>query len=162
MQTSQIKIGKQYAIMALVKNGLQPELCRFVVLAIISRKTDDKAAAVNIIEGYIIEQNKLDDNGRRVVMTVAPTKLLGPFEEHKALVEREAKEKQAIKDKQARANANRRELYELLYQLTGLSKPDEISRYSSPFHLGHGNITINDDAVLPLLTVLKAQTKQHA
>jgi hypothetical protein len=123
MQASKINVGDTYAVrLNPRREGEDGPLMRFIPTSITTTVTGDRKSPHNhksTVRGYTIE------NGVRAAeLTYAPDLILGPYEDYKALVEVEAKEKV---ERQLRGEEDRRmaaELRTMLYLLVGELVPD--------------------------------------
>lgn len=149
MQTSKIKPGETYAM------DRRGDLVRFVVQSILTTKTRSKTS--NKIEGYIEEDRK---EGESVpVRQVDPERLIGPYEEQTALVERKAQEEAARKAKLAErdhlANLDRLALYRFVGVAPPQTKPGVYS--GEMFHIGYGgSVDIRSEGVKAVIAKVRA------
>jgi hypothetical protein len=130
MQTSKIKVGEVYAI----KRGT--ELVRFHVNEVVTRRSGNDRAT-NEIFGVVLEDRKEGETAHQ--MKVDPDRLIGPYAEQAALVERKAQEDAERKAKEderrAQAMADRR----AMYRFVRAEVPKKADEYHQLFRVAYGS-----------------------
>jgi hypothetical protein len=154
---SKIEIGRVYAIRR------NDQLVRFRVEAVITRREsghgnpqDYKSTVEGIVQAP-------DNDGKPVILTIQPNALLGFYEEHVELVERQKREHAEAQAKTEAHKANTEALFAAIYEATGLTPPEGDRDYGAPFRLGHSrdSIDISAKGVEPLLKFFE-RVKQTA
>ena len=160
MQTKSISVGEEYA-KPRKRFGEPEQLLRFRVSAIVTRK--EKGQSYSKIEGWIVEDQPLNNEGHRIfdhkqIVSCSPEDLLGPFQEHKELFDRRQAEIKAREAIEKEHEANCKKLHDLLYEKTGVARPEDIENPKSwdlPFRNSRSRIEITRDGVVPLIAVLE-------
>jgi hypothetical protein len=155
MQASRIKLGEMYAL----QRGADT-LVRFHVTEIVTRKT--YGGTSNEIVGEVIEDRKPD--GPKVLIKTLPDNLLGPYEEHAALVERNKRET-AEREAQKAADMKQARIDRLmLYAFVGIEAPKDLGEYRQPFRISHNSVDATSDgmkAIIDKVRELNEQPTRH-
>src|ERR1041385_6086220 len=130
LATAKILPGKVYAI----KHPDTERLVRFTVTKTITERIAADGSP-NDYQSYVVGQ--VAENGKREELRLKANQILGGYEEHVELVEREKQEKQARKEKEAAIQKQVLDLWQLLYAVTGLPTPNDPKSYGIPFRLGY-------------------------
>lgn len=159
MQTKNISVGEEYA-KPRKRYGEPEQLQRFRVSAIVTRK--EKGQSYSKIEGWVVEDQPVNGEGQRIfdhkqITSCSPEDLLGPFQEHKELFDRRMAE---IAEREAKEKAHENacaKLFDLLYEKTGIKKPEGVSftDFNIPFRNSRARIEIGREGVMPLIVALE-------
>ena len=160
MQTKSISVGEEYA-KSRRRYGEPEQMLRFRVAAIVTRK--ERGQSYSKIEGWIVEDQPLNDEGQRVfdpkeIVSCSPEDLIGPFQENKELFDRRQAEIAAREAVEKAHEANCKKLHDLLYEKTGIARPEDIENPKSwdlPYRNSRSRIEITRGGVLPLIAVLE-------
>lgn len=154
MQASKIKPKHVYAVKR------DDVLTRFLVASVITERIDITGSPHDYKSR--ITGNFLRDSGERSGapederVALKPEQILGPFEEHAELVERQRQEKAAADAARAAREAALDRLWSLLYQATGQIADEDASRWRQPFRKSSTGVEIAGDGVEPLIKALEA------
>jgi hypothetical protein len=145
MQTSKIKADGVYAI----QRGAG--LVRFAVDEIVTTKSIDRS--VSRIVGWVVK-----DGTRVDKLTLDPSDIIGPYEEHAALVEQKRVEdenrKLAQEERERQARADRR----ALYKFVGAEVPRNEKDYHQLFRLSYSAVEIGSEGKQLLLQKIREIT----
>lgn len=159
MQASKIVFGKLYA----VKH--QGKLAALIAETMVT--TRNKGGATNKVRGFIDGSATTTDeygNQTQERFTYPVEDLLGPYEEYQQLVAERVARNAAAEAEKAAAEANVRELWDLLYAVTGMERPADAAKesYKHPFRLTYRGVDIAEDGMEPLANVLRQLAKVEA
>ena len=159
MQASKIQVEGIYGIHRREEGASESELVRFQVTAVVTRRERNTGSPhdyKSVVEGVILE-DPADENGRRPLRTVAPDKVLGPYEEQAVLVERAKAEKAEREEAERQARLDADTLLAKLYRLANLPMPNDMNTRRIPFRTSFGvTIDISREGVQALLKALKS------
>lgn len=167
MQASKVQIGKTYAIYRPDTGTDDKNLVRFRVTAVVQRRhrnTGSPHDYLSTVEGVIVEDHgeRADyaSDGSKLVVSVTPNAVLGPYEEYAALVERKQRET-AAKNKASREQQEAvDELRRLFYALVGEPMPNDGNDYKQLFRSSFGStVEVKAEGVRALLAALKAKVQ---
>src|SRR5262252_601158 len=116
MQGSKIKPRKVYAI----RNEFG-QLVRFYVDAVGQRRTENYGNP----HDYQVTVEGLIQDGKGKKLIVEADKVLGPYEDYVELVEKTQREQEARKREDDERKATVHKLQKLLYETTGLPRPND-------------------------------------
>ncbi len=151
MQVSKIVIGKLYAI------RWNDRLVRFRPSAVVTRRESDHKNPhdyKSTVEGDIMEPDVETDR-----LTLVPDAVLGPYEEHIELVERQ---RQARREREQLETSE--ELRALFYRLIGENAPESSKDFRQKFRVGYSgtSVDIDSDGIAALRDALKKLVTETA
>lgn len=153
VQTAKITPQTTYAI------NDDEKLKRFYVQAVVTRRVNNYNNPHDYqttVEGYIVKE----DGGDKTVVELPAARLLGLFEEHVELVERQNAEKAAFAAKRQALIDAASDLRTLLYQRTATPPPNDERSWAQPFRENHSTgLTLSEDGVRLLTQLLKEEPK---
>ena len=160
MQAKDVHIGKDYAISRLIDNprfsdpGEPLKIRQLVRLRVSEVKSVRTSRSTKSFATGVIVEDVVPDEGIRSVFTILVDDLLGPYDQHHELVERERAEKEARKKAEAERDERARELSRRLYNLAGVPVPN-MEKYNDPFRPNHRGVDISEEGVILLTNLLK-------
>jgi hypothetical protein len=146
MQTAKIKLNEAYAYR---RGG---EMFRFQAEAIVTRK--NSSGTESMVEGYVIEDHKPGEKINR--FSVEPRDLHGPYAEHEALRERNRKEAEAKKVRDAERNTKALQDRLALYAFVGVTPPKDVTEYRQLFRVSYGSLDMSNDGQAKIVDVVNA------
>ena len=147
MQGSKIKPRKVYAI----RNEFG-QLVRFYVDAVVQRRTENYGNP----HDYQVTVEGLIQDGKGKKLIVEADKVLGPYEDYVELVEKTQREQEARKREDDERKATVHKLQKLLYETTGLPRPNDPTSYRQTFRTSSGySIDISWEGIQPLIDALE-------
>jgi hypothetical protein len=157
MQTSKIQIGGIYAL------KVRGKQVRFTVTAIrtTTLRTSRKASPTDTVNRIIgtISEGDAEPNAAKEERTleVAPEHLDGTYDEFEALKARQEEDERAAKEKLARMEAERQQLQDLLYEITGLVPQEKPNKFATlkPIEVSYRGVEFGQETLLVLLNALR-------
>lgn len=149
MQASKIVIGDEYAV------NYGGKLCILTVTKVVTSRTGKHPSDfAHVVHGNVAVTDGVVDKDYRC----GPDQVLGPYTEHRELVERRAAEK-AAKDKiEAERTQLASDLVAELYRVTGLKQPASTS-WSDPFRASLQRVDISIAGAAILIEILRRLDK---
>lgn len=148
MQTSQIKIDGIYAY--------QPqnrEMVRFKVTEIVTRKTSNSQGAQATVVGFIVEDTKEGNTPHKI--NLPPASLMGPYEKHLDLVQKQKEEKEA-REKQTRERTELALADRLrLYKFVDVEPPANAEDYNQLFPVRYSWLNVTEEGTEAIVAVIR-------